>query len=68
MAKTIRTSDGDRLDTLCYRYYGNLNGTVEAVIDANPGLAKMAQPFASGILITLPDFPAKVNKPVQLWS
>lgn len=68
MAKIIRTSDGDRLDTLCYRYYGNLNGTVEAVIDANPGLAKMAQPFASGILITLPDFPAKVNKPVQLWS
>ncbi|QOJ19934.1 MAG: tail protein X [Gammaproteobacteria bacterium] len=68
MAKTIRTSDGDRLDTLCYRYYGNLNGTVEAVIDANPGLAKLGQPFASGILITLPDFPVKVNKPVQLWS
>ena len=30
MAKTIRTSDGDRLDSLCYRYYGRLNGMVEA--------------------------------------
>lgn len=68
MAKTIRTSDGDRLDTLCYRYYGSLAGTVEAVMTANPGLAKLPQPFASGIIIRLPDLPAQVDKPVQLWS
>ena len=36
MARTIRTSDGDRLDILCFRYYGDLQGTVEAVLDANP--------------------------------
>lgn len=68
MAKTIRTSDKDRLDTLCYRYYGRLNGTVEAVIAANPGLAAMPQPFESGIIITLPDLPVPVEKQVQLWS
>lgn len=68
MAKTIRTSEKDRLDTLCYRYYGRLNGTVEAVIAANPGLAKMPQPFASGIIITLPDLPVQVAKPIKLWS
>ncbi|WP_017127927.1 tail protein X, partial [Pseudomonas gingeri] len=39
MAKTCRTSDGDLLDTLCYRYYGHLNGSMEAVLEANQGLA-----------------------------
>lgn len=69
MAKTIRTSDGDRLDALCYRYYGQLAGTVEAVIAANPGLAATAQPFAAGVLIVLPDLPTRpVEKSVQLWS
>ena len=68
MAKIIRTSDGDRLDTLCYRYYGNLNGTVEAVVAANPGLAKTPQPFASGVIIRLPDLPVQTKKQIQLWS
>lgn len=68
MAKTIRTSDGDRLDTLCYRYYGRLNGTVEAVMAANPGLAKESQPFVSGVIIRLPDLPVQVEQQVQLWS
>lgn len=68
MARTIRTSDGDRLDSLCWRYYGRLNGTVEAVIAANPGLASIPQPFAAGIVIVLPDLPVQVEKPVQLWS
>lgn len=68
MAKTIRTSDGDRLDSLCYTYYGRLNGTVEAVIEANSGLAATPQPFAAGILIIFPDLVEQVEKPIQLWS
>ena len=68
MARTIRTSDGDRLDSLCQRYYGQLNGTVEAVIAVNPGLAAIPQPFSAGVVITLPDLPPQVEKPVQLWS
>lgn len=68
MAKIIRTSDQDRLDTLCYRYYGRVNGTVEAVIAANQGLARIPQPFVSGIIIVLPDLPVQVEKKVQLWS
>jgi phage tail protein X len=68
MAKTIRTSEGDRLDSLCARHYGRLNGTVEAVLRANPGLAAMLQPFSAGVLLTLPDLPQRVEKTVQLWS
>lgn len=68
MAKTIRTSDGDRLDTICYRYYGHLNGTVEAVFEANPGLADRPQPFVSGIEFLLPDIAPPVTKEINLWS
>lgn len=68
MAKTIRTSDGDRLDALCFRYYGSTAGTVEAVLDANPGLADIQQPYPVGVVIVLPDLTAQVGKQVQLWS
>ncbi|KWF94053.1 phage tail protein [Burkholderia diffusa] len=68
MAKTLRTSDGDVLDTLCYRYYGTLQGTVEAVYDANPGLAAMPQPFPAGVEILLPDLGAPRVESVQLWT
>jgi phage tail protein X len=34
------TRDGERLDLVCYRYYGTLGSrVVERVLDANPGLA-----------------------------
>lgn len=68
MARTIRTSDGDRLDVLCHRYYGRLNGTVEAVLGANPGLGSTPQPFAAGVVIVLPDLPERAEKQIQLWS
>ena len=41
MATTIKTSDGDVLDRLCHQHYGHLMGTVEAVLEANPGLAAL---------------------------
>lgn len=68
MATTMRTADGDILDTLCHRYYGHLNGTVEAVLDANPGLAEIRQPYSSGVLILLPDLPAVKAETIRLWS
>ncbi|PUA45591.1 phage tail protein [Pseudomonas protegens] len=68
MATTCRTSDGDLLDTLCHRYYGHLNGSVEAVLDANQGLADEPQPFRSGVLILLPELPIRTEAMVQLWD
>ena len=68
MAKTCTTSEGDLLDTLCQQYYGHLSGTVEAVLDANQGLAAEAQPFRTGVLIVLPDLPAPASNTLQLWD
>jgi phage tail protein X len=53
---------------LCYHVYGHLAGTVEAVLDANPGLADEPQPYRAGIVIELPDLPAPSNDGVMLWG
>lgn len=68
MATILRTSDGDLLDTLCHGYYGHLNGTVETVLDANPGLADEVQPLRAGVLIRLPDLTQVSEVAIQLWS
>ncbi|WP_432780266.1 tail protein X [Pseudomonas corrugata] len=68
MATTCRTSDGDVLDTVCHHYYGHLNGTVEAVLAANQGLADESQPFRAGLLIVLPDLQSQAEAMVWLWS
>ncbi|WP_422417080.1 tail protein X [Pseudomonas sp. GZD-222] len=68
MATTCRTSDGDVLDTLCQHYYGHLNGSVEAVLNANQGLADEPQPFRAGVLIQLPQLVAASDATVQLWD
>ncbi|PYY88563.1 phage tail protein [Pseudomonas sp. TKO26] len=68
MATTCRTSDGDLLDTLCHQYYGHLNGSVEAVLDANQGLADEPQPFRDGVLIVLPELLSQTDATVLLWD
>lgn len=68
MAKTCTTCEGDLLDTLCQHYYGHLSGTVEAVLDANQGLADEAQPFRAGVRILLPELPTTTSETLQLWD
>ena len=68
MATICRTSDGDLLDTLCYHFYGHLNGAVEAVLEANQGLADEPQPYRAGLLIQLPELVVADLEQVQLWS
>lgn len=68
MAMTCRTSDGDLLDVLCQHYYGHLNGSVEAVLGANQGLADEPQPYRAGVLIVFPDLPATTEALIQLWD
>ncbi|KPW33331.1 Tail protein X [Pseudomonas coronafaciens pv. atropurpurea] len=68
MATICRTSNGDLLDTLCQHYYGHLNGSVEAVLDANQGLADEPQPYRAGVQILLPDLQVTSEEVIQLWS
>ncbi|WP_095162628.1 tail protein X [Pseudomonas sp. Irchel 3F5] len=68
MAMTCRTSDGDLLDTLCQHHYGHLNGSVEAVLNANQGLADEPQPYRAGVQIVLPDLPTSTEALMRLWD
>lgn len=68
MATTCRTSDGDMLDVICNNVYGHLNGSVEAVLDANQRLADEPQPFRAGVVILLPDLPAPAEEGISLWD
>lgn len=69
MAQTYRTADGDMLDDLCWRYYGQQAGAVERVMAANPGLAERGPVYPAGTLITLPDLPPpQTRRPVRLWD
>ena len=72
MAKQMkyRTRDGDVLDAICYRHYGETNGYVEAVLAANLGLADKPPVLPAGLIIVLPDLPRlPPRQPVlRLWD
>jgi phage tail protein X len=56
------------LDVICHNVYGHLNGSTEAVLDANQGLADEPQPYRVGVLIRLPDLAAPAQEQVTLWD
>nr|VFK59878.1 MAG: P2-like prophage tail protein X [Candidatus Kentron sp. TC] len=70
MALTYRTKDGDVLDYLCWRHYGQQSGAVEQVLEANRGLAGKGVILPAGILITLPNLPTPVQeiRTIRLWD
>ena len=67
---SYRTSDGDVIDAVCRRYYGRESGAVEAVLEANPGLAELGPVLPAGMLIELPDLPRPLETidTVKLWD
>lgn len=70
MATIYTTRQGEMVDAICRRAYGDESGYVEAVLDANPGLAAMTSPLPMGTVIVLPDTPqaSQVVRVVSLWS
>ncbi|SER25849.1 P2-like prophage tail protein X [Azotobacter beijerinckii] len=60
---------GDTLDALCWRHYGRTAGVVEAVLEANPGLADLGPILPHGQRVTLPEqAPQPQTQTVQLWD
>ncbi|MGR3435285.1 MAG: tail protein X [Shimia sp.] len=63
-----RTIDGDMVDAICHAHYGNTDA-VEAVLEANPGLAGQGAVLQGGLLIVLPEIVASpVAQPIRLWG
>jgi phage tail protein X len=70
MATTYKTSQGDTLDFICWKFYRQQSGAVEAVLLANPGLADAGPVLPANTTITLPDLPkpATEKQPIRLWD
>jgi phage tail protein X len=59
-------TDGDRLDLICWKHYGSLDGrVVELVLDANPGMA-MSCELKAGQEVRLPAVEPR-PKEQSLW-
>lgn len=70
MATRYKTSQGDTLDFICWKVYGQQSGAVEAVLLANPGLADLGTVLPVNTDILLPELPKPVEEvqPIRLWS
>ncbi|WP_018183977.1 tail protein X [Kaistia granuli] len=64
------TRQGDMIDAICTRAYGDESGYVEIVLDANPGLAALGVPLPIGTVIDLPEIPRsrEAVAVVSLWG
>ncbi|MCP1116955.1 tail protein X [Robbsia andropogonis] len=51
----VRTQQNDTVDALCWRHYKRTAGVVEAVLNANPGLADHGVFLPMGLLVEMPD-------------
>lgn len=65
-----RASQGDTVDIICWRFYGQQSGAVEAVLVANPGLAALGPVLPVNTEIVLPDLPnpAAEAQTIRLWD
>ncbi len=63
---SYRTKDGDRIDLICWKHYGDISGrVVEQVLSANPGISVSTE-LNSGTMVLLPDLIQEVEEP-SLW-
>lgn len=64
-----RTREGDMVDWICWKHYGRQAGAVEAVLEANPGLADYGAILPSNVIITLPDIELPESEEIiRLWD
>lgn len=63
------TKNGDTLDYICWKHYGQQSGAVEQVLEANPGLADAGTILTAGTVIELPDLTVTTkSNTISLWD
>lgn len=65
----IISQQGDTVDLICWRFYGNTNG-VEAVLDANTSLAFLPPMLPVGTVVVMPELTQEQRQTdiIQLWD
>jgi phage tail protein X len=69
MARVVYARQGDTVDLICLRQYGQTAAVTELVYRANPGLCELGPVLPIGTAVTLPDAaPQPEQNVVQLWD
>ncbi len=64
-----KASDGDMVDLIAYKFYGDHDGTLELLLDNNKHLAAKGLRLSAGDMVTLPPRPARTVKSITpLWD
>lgn len=65
--QTVRAQQGDTVDLIAFRHYGD-STMVEAILEANPGLAKYGTLLPHGLKVDLPERTVTPKRGVNLWD
>jgi phage tail protein X len=69
MSTIYTTRQGEMLDHICHKFYGDESGTVEKVLEVNPGLADLGPILPPRTKITLPAIERDTSADlVTLWD
>ena len=71
MAQTYVTRDGDTVEYIAWAQYGSqLSAVINAVLNANPGIADYGPLLPAGVTMTLPDVDTSpaASGGVSLWT
>lgn len=65
----VTAQQGDTVDLLCWRAYGECTGVTVQVYEANPGLCELGPLLPAGTTVYLPDIrKSSTREIVQLWD
>lgn len=69
MALEYKSRDGDTVDLIAYRHYGNTSdSTIEQVLLANRGVADLGPILPAGVTLILPDITQPhTQDEIRLW-
>lgn len=70
MSNIYITRQGETVDLACLAHYGRTEKVVEAVLEANPGLAALGMVLPIGTTIIMPSISSTATQPrlVSLWD
>lgn len=69
MVREYTTVQGDMVDSICKKIYGEERGSSELVLAANPELFEYTTYLPAGLVITLPDITVSNDDTAELlWE
>ncbi|WP_448786350.1 tail protein X [Brucella intermedia] len=70
MGRVYTTIQGEMVDAICRKVYGDESGYVEQVMENNPGLAALPHRLPTGTKIRLPDLSQAGDRQsvISLWD